>query len=69
MSEELEVAEHLIEEKDDIIDNNQSQPNSTFKGDKAEEKQLLKAMGFEEDLINTIYNNMNPFTRSIRLFK
>ena len=60
MSEELEVDELLLAEKDDIIDNNQSQPNSTFKGDKAEEKQLLKAMGFEEDLINTIYNNMNP---------
>ena len=34
--------------------------NENLLGDKSEEKQLLKDMGFEEDLINTIYNNMHP---------
>ena len=34
--------------------------NENLLGDKSKEKQLLKDMGFEEDLINTIYNNMHP---------
>ena len=32
----------------------------TFTGDRAEEKELLRDMGFNQDLINTIYKNMNP---------
>ena len=55
--------ENLLEEKK--VDNNISKPSSsttayTFTVGKEEEKELLKGMGFEEDLINLIYKNMNP---------
>ena len=62
MSELVTINENLLEEKN--TDNNLSKPSSTiaytFTGSKSEEKELLKGMGFEEDLINTIYKNMNP---------
>ena len=38
----------------------QTKSAPTFIGDRAEEKELLKGMGFEENIINTIYRNMNP---------
>ena len=49
MTEAININENLLGDN-----------NALFTGDKAEEKQLLKDMGFEEDLINTIYNNMHP---------
>ena len=61
MTELLEINQDLLDKKkdeDDIIIN--TSRKSTFTGDRAEEKELLQNMGFEADLINTIYRNMNP---------
>ena len=61
MSEIIDINENLIGEKIEENDNPPTQiPNATFQGSKSEEKQLLKDMGFDEEIINTIYNNMNP---------
>jgi len=66
MAELIDVEENLLEEKKENNENTEnkdlskSQPQTTFTGDKAEEKELLKGMGFEEDIINIIYQNMNP---------
>ena len=58
MSELIHINENLLE------NNNATQPpNSTgptFTVDKTEEKVLLKGMGFEPDLVDIIYKNMNP---------
>ena len=53
----------LININEDLLDKNKSsssQMTPTFTGDRSEERELLKGMGFEEDMINTIYKNMNP---------
>ena len=60
----------LLEINQDLLDNNNNTNNEekitinstkpTFIGDRAEEKELLLNMGFEADLIKTIYKNMNP---------
>jgi hypothetical protein len=63
MTEMITIDEkNLLDDKDPDINNTKSTTPSgySFKGDRAEEKELLKGMGFEEDLINAIYNNMNP---------
>ena len=61
MSEIIDINENLIGEKIEKNDNPPTQiPNATFQGSKSEEKQMLKDMGFDEEIINTIYNNMNP---------
>ena len=61
MSEIIDINENLIGEKIEENDNPPTQiPNATFQGSKSEEKQLLKDMGFDDEIINTIYNNMNP---------
>ena len=63
MSEMITIDEkNLLDDKDPDINNTKSTTPSgySFKGDRAEEKELLKGMGFEEELINVIYNNMNP---------
>ena len=58
MSEAIHIDENLLGV------NNASNPSNsaglTFTGDKSEEKELLKGMGFEPDLIETIYKNINP---------
>ena len=65
MSESLQVEDNnkpLIEENDNTINNNNTSGSQThtFTGNKSEEKQLLGNMGFEANLIETIYKNMNP---------
>ena len=55
----------LLNIKDNLLENNNpskatDMPGYTFTGDKTQEKELLKVMGFEEDLIDIIYKNMNP---------
>ena len=62
MTEVITIDEkNLLDDKDPDINNTKSTTPSgySFKGDRADEKELLKGMGFEEDLINVIYNNMN----------
>ena len=58
MSEAIHIDENLLG------DNNVLNPSNTaaytFTGDKTEEKELLKGMGFEPDLVEIIYKNMNP---------
>ena len=58
MSEAIHIDENLLG------DNNVLNPSNTavytFTGDKTEEKELLKGMGFEPDLVDIIYKNMNP---------
>ena len=56
MSEAKHIEENLLENNKNI-DNAQGY---TFRGDKSEEKELLKGMGFEPNLIDIIYKNMNP---------
>ena len=56
MSEFLNINEPLLKDNKNI----NNVPGYTFTGDKAEEKELLKGMGFEPDLIDIIYKNMNP---------
>ena len=55
MEENIQINGDLIE---NLEGSNQITP--AFSGNHSEEKELLKGMGFEEDLINTIYKNMNP---------
>jgi len=54
----------LIDKKDSTTTtNNNNTPGQiqpAFTGNRSEEKQMLVDMGFEVDLINTIYKNMNP---------
>ena len=52
MSENLDIKENLL------INNNKQQ--ETIIGDRSEEIEILKSMGFEEDLIKTIYKNIKP---------
>ena len=57
------MSESLIVDDKPLIDNKDNKDNNntpTFTGEKSEEKSILKDMGFEEDIINTIYKNMNP---------
>ena len=58
MSEAIHIDENLLG------DNNVLNPSNTaaytFTGGKTEEKELLKGMGFEPDLVEIIYKNMNP---------
>ena len=56
MSELININENLLKD-DKNIDNT---AGNTFTGDKSEEKELLKGMGFEPDLVDIIYKNMNP---------
>ena len=64
MSEKISIDEDLLldinEQKEDNNSNKSGQSKPTFTGDKSEEKILLADMGFEEEIINTIYQNMNP---------
>ena len=52
MTELLEINENLLDNKNKDI--------QTFTGDRAGEKELLLSMGFEKNLIDIIYKNMNP---------
>lgn len=54
------MSESLIVDDKPLIDNKDNNNTPTFTGEKSEEKSILKDMGFEEDIINTIYKNMNP---------
>ena len=54
------MSESLIVDDKPLIDNKDNNNTPTFTGEKSEEKNILKDMGFEEDIINTIYKNMNP---------
>ena len=56
MSEMINIKENLLKD-DKNLDNT---PGNAFSGDKSEEKELLKGMGFESDLVDIIYKNMNP---------
>ena len=56
MSELININENLLKD-DKNLDNT---AGNTFSGDKSEEKELLKGMGFEPDLVDIIYKNMNP---------
>ena len=61
MSELIEIHEDLLLDKKEINNSSTSSQNTrTFTGDRSEERELLKGMGFEESLIDTIYKNMNP---------
>ena len=62
MSDSLIVEDNnkLLEKEDNNKNNISKNQPQTFTGSKSEEKQLLHEMGFEEDLINTIFKNMNP---------
>ena len=53
MSENLEINENLLKD-----DNNTQQ--GTNLGDISEQKEILKSMGFREEIINTIYKNIRP---------
>ena len=66
-SESLTIEDNnkpLIDKKDSTTTtNNNNTPGQiqpAFTGNRSEEKQMLVDMGFEVDLINTIYKNMNP---------
>ena len=56
MSELININENLLKDNKNL-DNT---AGNTFSGDKSEEKELLKGMGFEPDLVDIIYKNMNP---------
>ena len=56
MSKSIHVNENLLKDKK----NTENTPGYAFTGDKTEEKEFLKGMGFEPDLVETIYKNINP---------
>ena len=62
MSELIEVdSNNLLEENNNSANYITGKTRTkSFTGDRADEKELLKSMGFEEDIINTIYKNINP---------
>ena len=56
MSKLIHVNENLLKDKK----NTENTPGYAFTGGKTEEKEFLKGMGFEPDLVETIYKNINP---------